>query len=222
MHEKTEKPSSHRLKKARQKGEIAQSTELATAVILMGVLLLLWGSSSLFGLRFREVFIAGFGQLATESVEGAFWNVFSPILKPVLLIFLGAVFLAIAGHFFQTGWIWKWRKKGKKAKPRLVYSLLKIGSIGLIAYLFMRAQKPDLGFIFAPSEKKFVFLLERAFALLFFICLALLILGICDFFYQKWKFYKQMYMTQQEKRDELRETEGDQQIKQRHRQKNTP
>lgn len=46
-----------------------------------------------------------------------------------------------------------------------------------------------------------------------------LILGIADYFYQKFKFKKDMKMTKQEVKDEFKQTEGDPQIKGRIRQK---
>ena len=113
MEEKTEKPSVRKLKKAREKGDVAQSPELTSGLILLGALLLLWALSSLFERGFKETF-----RLSLMSTELSF-RPFVPLLYPTLLMLAGIFVIALFSHLFQTGWVWSWPKSKKKGERRL-------------------------------------------------------------------------------------------------------
>lgn len=204
MQEKTEKPSQRKLKKARERGEVAHSAELTSTLVLAGGLLLLWSFSTLFHERLRGVFIRIFTRLNTLEPEEAMKEAGGMIVFPLAAILGGLFVLALLAHWVQTGWVWS-RKKGKrKAKSRPFFTLLKVTVIGAIGYLTLKTECPSLN----PPP-----LIETLFSLLVKVSLALLVLGIGDFIYQKWKYSQNMRMTRQELKDEQREAEGDSQSK---------
>lgn len=210
MSEKTEKPTRYKLKKAKEKGEVAKSAELASAILLTGALLFLWGLASLFDRRLKEVFCFS---LQYSDLNDAFWEVFSPVLLPMILIFLGLMSLAVASHLFQSGWIWKFKKKKKGGQRIFLFPLLKLVAAGIVGYGAIRFEHPSLQLLFSTAEEKEEILFKKIFFVLLVLCALFLVLGIFDFFYQKWRFYKQMHMTPQELREEKKETEGNTETK---------
>jgi flagellar biosynthetic protein FlhB len=98
-------------------------------------------------------------------------------------------------------------------------SLFKLLLIGWVVYEGVKSALPDLvptmdmqgtealGFVGSLTMK----ILNRA-------ILALLVLAVLDFFYQRWEFEESLKMTKQEVRDEYRQSEGDPMVKARIRQ----
>ncbi|MCC5832748.1 MAG: EscU/YscU/HrcU family type III secretion system export apparatus switch protein [Chlamydiales bacterium] len=216
VEERTEKPTKRKLKKAREKGEVAKSSFFAGAIVFTGGILLIWGSGSYFAGRFAASMKAG---LQKSELDGAFQKVAGPLLLPVGLFLLAIFAVAIIAHLVQTGWIWsteslrpKWRRK--KGERRFLLPLMQAVAIGGIGYLSIRA-KLDPNLLFTAAESQGAFLFKKIIFLSALIGASLLIMGLFDFFYQKQRYYKQMQMTPQEKKEELRETEGDPQIKSR-------
>jgi len=215
--EKTEKPTKQKLRKAKEKGQIAKSTFLAGALVFVGAILLIWGLQNLFAGRFQESMRVAFSQLSEPTLEGAFQNVIAPLLLPTVLTLVGILVIAIAAHLFQTGWMWateqikpKWRKK--KGERRFFLPLLQFAVIAGAGYLAIRT-KIDPNLLFSSPEKQSAYIFKKLMFLAVEVGALLLFLGLCDLFYQKWRFYKQMHMTPEEKKQELRESEGDPRLK---------
>ncbi len=202
--DKTEKPTNQKLKKARERGEVAKSTFLAGALIFVGGVLLIGALHTLLALRFQKSMKVAF---KLTELDGAFYKVIEPLLFPVLSIMVAILLIAIGSHLFQTGWMWIWPKRQKRGGGRrYVLPLLALAVIGGVGYLNIRA------FYLRSSIQ-----VETVYRTLFMVALEigalLLFLGLCDLFYQKWRYYKQMHMTPEEKKQEQRENEGDQQSK---------
>lgn len=215
--ERTEKPSKQKLKKARQRGEVAKSSFLAGALVFVGGILLIGGLHFLLAERFQMSMRAAFVLIGRPKLEGAFKMVFDPLLYPLAGILVGILAIAISAHLFQTEWIWaperirpKWRKKA--SERRIVFPLLQFLIIGAIGYLTVRAcVDPDL--LFTSPTKQSNALFRKLFGLCLQMGAALLLLGLCDLFYQKWRYQKKMQMTREELKQERRESEGDTQLK---------
>ena len=120
---------------------------------------------------------------------------------------------------FQTGWIWRWQQNKKRGRPRFVFPILKVLVIAAIGYVTLRGGTPSEQLLRAAAGEKVTFIFKQVFFLALKIALALLLLGICDFFYQRWKYYRDMRMTLNEVKEEKRETEGDHKTKSRMRQR---
>ena len=61
--EKTEEPTQQRREDFRKRGQVAQTKELASAVMLLSILLVMWGLGRFFLEQLLEVFIRTFGDL---------------------------------------------------------------------------------------------------------------------------------------------------------------
>ena len=203
MEEKTEKPSQRKLKQARERGEVAISTELTSALVLACGLLLLWFFSTVLKTRLEGIFTEVFSELNILDPEEGLKRVVLKMALPLTIFLVSLTAVAMAAQWVQTGWVWCRRKGKKKAQSRIFFTLFKVAVIGAIGYFTMKVERPSLH---PPS-------IQMLFSLLLKVALGLLILGIGDLIYQKWKFNQNMRMTKQELKDERRETEGDRQSK---------
>jgi flagellar biosynthetic protein FlhB len=92
--------------------------------------------------------------------------------------------------------------------------LIKILIVAWVAYLTLKSALP--GFIPLMDTNVAAILAaisKTAMKLAFRIALAILILGILDFQFQKWQHLKQLKMTKQEVKDEWKQIEGDPHLK---------
>lgn len=215
--DKTEKPTAHTLKKARERGEVAQSTELSTAILMTGGLLMLWGLNTLFYARLEKSFLGAVSSLSHPNPLKAIQQVFQPMIAPLGIFLIGIVVLCLMAPWVQSGGVFfKKRMPGrKKSSPRPFYMLLKIGILTLIGGLFIWCQKFRGDLIFSSSFEKVRFVVHEGFFLALTLLLALLVLGLGDFFYQRWRWYKQLHMTKQQAKDEQKEVNGNTLVKSR-------
>ena len=99
-------------------------------------------------------------------------------------------------------------------------SLLKVIVIGYIGYVTIAgAWKSYLMMSQQSLENSSIFLGNFIYQLLMKLGLALLIVGILDIYYQKWEYERSLKMTKKEVKDEMKDYEGNPQIKNKQRQK---
>jgi flagellar biosynthetic protein FlhB len=236
--EKTEQPTARRREEAREEGQIARSADLTAAAALLAALLILRALGPLMLARLLDLTRALGGTLPVTTAELApsVWQAVrgaAEVLGPFLLLVL---VLTAAVAVAQSGLLLTWKKMGLKpdrldpvagAKrifsgesiTRLGVGVFKVGVVGWIAYAFIRSQ---VGRVLAAGALHtaglFALSLNLLADLMLRLALALLILGLVDYFLQRWRLEKQLRMTKQEVRDELKKMEGDPLIKQRRRQ----
>jgi len=215
MQEKIVKPSPRKLKKAKEQGNVAISTELSSACILLSALLLIWIASPFIEKRFHTLFEEAYQLHIASDPIVSLKNAFSLFVFPMITFMALLVGVAYFLHFLQAGWIWSWNKRGKKGRARWIFFPLKLICFAGVSYVYLRKEKLTQKQFLVSATDNLSFLLKKNFLLLLYLCLTWLFLGICDFLYQKWKHYKQLHMTPQEVKEEKRETEGSQ-IKKRH------
>lgn len=240
--EKTEEPTAKKLSDARKDGKVAKSRELNNAVglfVLFGVLQVTISSLSerMLGLfktfyniipdyiteNSSDISSAAVARLFQEAVIDAFWMV---------LPFFAVGFFAMAAlDLYQV----KWKVTAKPLKPKLskfnpingfkrifsknslvelVKSIAKIILIAWISYGAVQDNERNLLFLCdMPILQAIMLIGSIIISTGFKISAVMLILGIADYIYQKWKFKEDMKMTKQEVKDEYKNAEGDPQIK---------
>ena len=237
--ERTEKGTAKRRQESRRKGQVAQSRELPSVLILMTALGFFYFAGSWMFWNISE-FIGGVYQnldtLRLNSVSDV--SAFSgDILKKLFLIlipfFVPLLIAGLIGNVGQVGFEMHsepLRPKLAKINPiaglkklvslrslvELGKSIMKLLIIGGISYGLIKA---DLG-EFPPLMHQGVgeillFIARVAFKILFFVCLALIILALLDYIYQRWQFEQSIKMTKQEVKDERKQSEGDPKVKSR-------
>lgn len=239
--EKTEKPTAKRLGEARKKGQVAKSPEVGSALILMGSLgVLLFGGAWMFWTLAN--FMHGiFENLGTLHMEGASASAFlleifeqiliviSPLMVVLLIVGIGANLAQVGFLFTGEPFVPKLSKfnpiTGMKkfvslrSFLELIKSLFKILLISGIAYAVLRGEMDILPSLMDMSVAQILsFIGIASLKILFYVSLGILVMAILDFIYQKWQHTKDLMMTKQEVKDEMKQSEGDPQVKSKIRQ----
>lgn len=237
--DRTEKATPKRRQDARKKGQVAQSREVPSVMILlMSLGVFFFAGSWMFwnlagymsdtlrsSAQFRIVDISDATVFVLQTARTVF-----KILLPLLLV----VFVAgLAGNVIQSGFLLssealapKWTKLNPASGLKRLFSLrslvelaksiVKILFVAAVAYLMI---KQDLDLIPTLTRQSvldiFAFAARVAFKICFNVCLALVVLAILDYAYQRWEHEKSLRMTKQEVKDENKQTEGDPKIKAR-------
>lgn len=236
--EKTEQPTPRRRQEAREQGQVPRSQDLTASIALLVGLVLL----NLFGPGILDrmlTLVNDVGDLSDISAASlAVWVRRAAYLTAsILLPFLALLFfLTIAGALAQTGPVIAWKKlqprlenisplKGLKrifstdSIARALLGSLKMFLVGLVAYYSIVQQiQPLLGAATIEPIGVLHMASQLVFSLSLRMALILLILGLIDYFYQRWKLEKSLRMSKQEIKDELKRMEGDPLLKTRRRQ----
>jgi flagellar biosynthetic protein FlhB len=237
--EKTEKATSKKREEARNKGQVAISREVSSAMVLLASLGFFYFAGSWMFWNLAEVIARVFenvGTLRFNTIDDA--SIFSmevlnrllAILIPFLLplAVLGfAVNVVQVGLKFSTEAI---SPKFSKLNPisgmkrfvslkslvELVKSVLKLVFIGTIAYLLVKGDLKSFPLLVHQEVGQIlVFIARVSLKICFFVCLAMIILSILDFLYQRWQHEQDLKMTKQEVKDEQKQTHGDPKVKSR-------
>lgn len=235
---KSEKPTPKRLKKAREEGQVAQSQEFASVVTLIVMLtavgflakpLLGWAMTELKqGFSANNEVFANSGTFLTfvnSRVLIAFW-IIAPILAALVVagvmsnvVVSGPTFSSKAVSFklsainpakgFQKIF-------GAKNGVKLITSILKLIFVGAVAWFYLHDKLETLAELrWAWSTMILTSIAKLILGLMIRVCIALLLLGLGDLVYQKWKYIKDLMMTKQEVKDERKETDGSPEVKNR-------
>lgn len=240
MGEKTEAPTPRKLQDAREKGQVAKSSDLSAALGLLAALILLnmYGPSILEG--FKDLMVASFKldtipTVASEAFDQGWRMVLRKGLAIVGPIFLVLSIVAVAVNLLQVGFL----ISGKPITPsldkisplqgfkrlfsartmmRLVMSLFKVTIIAAVAYLTIQSDLPALiGLTEISSVEVVGHSAHMVFVLGLKMCAVLLFLAILDYAFQKWQMQQDLRMTKDEVKEELKRMEGDPIMRQRRR-----
>ena len=241
--EKTEEPTSKRLDEARKDGNVAKSKEITTVASLFALFLLLRFWADHMGLDFLEVFhrvyeripefVRLFGNQASpqNQVELQLQDfVFTYLLMmlPIFVLAVGIAFLTNAVQF-------RWMVTFKPMKPKfsqlnpvkgfkrffsvqslieLIKSVAKLAVIFYIAYSYLIERQQTLFLLYdMPLLQVLQVARDMIFDLGIRISAFFILIAAADFLYTKFKWKKDMKMTKQEIKDEMKESEGDPAIK---------
>jgi len=239
--EKTEDPTSRKLQKARDEGQVGKSQEVPSVVILLsGVIAVFFFSSFLFTNIIdvmRQSFV--FTSIPDVSITyishlmikyaGKFFIIVAPILICVLFAALFANIAQVGIKISSKALQIKFSKlnpiKGFQSKfsSRSVMELFKsVGKLIIIFVVTYFAVIGEMDNMFRLYDNSvfqiLIFLMKLSFKIFIWVLIYMAFLAALDFAYQKWKFNEDQKMTKQEVKDEHKEVEGDPKIKSRIRQ----
>ncbi|MBO5093524.1 MAG: flagellar biosynthesis protein FlhB [Lachnospiraceae bacterium] len=246
--EKTEAATPKKLEDARKEGQVAKSREVGLGMSLLALFLILKAALGWIGESLLECFSMIYNRIP-ELVKlqdgmlpaAAFTAVFRNAMLRILLIlapFLIVGFIvAFVGDLIQV----KWKPTMKTLSPKLskmnpakglkkiispqsLIELLKaIVKIAMIAYIVYSTLRDQAGEIFAmydmPMMQAVAMTGNIVINLGIKISVFYMVIAGLDFLYQKWKFAEDMKMTKQEVKEEMKNSEGDPQIKGKQRQR---
>nr|WP_325189589.1 flagellar biosynthesis protein FlhB [uncultured Selenomonas sp.] len=239
--EKTEEPTPKKRADARKKGQVGRSQELNTAfVLLIGFfsLKLLWDSIYLSIANYTTYVFSNVNQTVdTENVIRIFIGIMTILAQTALPIMLFIMVIGLAINFFQVGLTFNTesiefkldklnpingfgRIFSKRSLVELVKSFFKILVIGFFLYRFIHEQLLAMPqFMFFDLTTSLALVAEIIFQMAFIVIGVIMVMAFCDYGYQKWQTTQDLKMTKQEVKDELKQSEGDPQIKGKIRQK---
>ena len=240
--ERTEKATPKRQKKARDEGNVAKSQDLNHALVLSIAFALFYVFSEPILNKLQFALYQTFthlhpAELPSSDVSGvlAFYqNILFKILVPFFsLLFISVVFvigIQMKGLFT----LYPLKPKLEKFSPmkmmknlidtfnifkpkkmvELLKAFVKIGVISIFSWAVIENRKIEILALFGADVETFFVKLGVILAeIVINICIALLILGILDWIYQKYEFDKSLKMTKQQVKDERKNAEGDPKIK---------
>ena len=235
---KTEPPTARRRREARSNGQVAKSQDLAAALLLVGALMILrflgpgiW--SRMLSIYRRALAADGAtdqGELIPLAAASAMemFKMVAPFMALMLLI-------AVLVTYAQVGLLWTFKplipslKKlnpitgiGRMFSPRsvvmLAQNLAKLALVGAVVYLSLLSMADQIIFALSLDHLTiFGLAAHLAFRLGITVAVLLTILALADFAYQRYRHEKDLKMTKEEVKDELRSMEGDPVVKRRRR-----
>jgi flagellar biosynthetic protein FlhB len=234
--EKTEQPTPRRIQKARGRGQVPQSVEFTSVVMLaalVGAIALLSRSLSVWASSLTMDGLSCQNQIFANS--DAFINFMNAkIIGSIVIILpiLGAIMAGtIAASMFVSGPNiapeaitlrleainpvsgFQQLFNGRNGVQVLI-AIAKIIAVSIILYVYLKDQIDVLMNLRWAQPVEIVYVTSKIIlGVCIRICLVLLVVAIGDVFYQKWKYTDELKMTKQEVKQEMRDTEGSPEVK---------
>jgi flagellar biosynthesis protein FlhB len=238
--ERTEAPTPKRREDTRKEGEVPRSVELTTAFLLLAGTAAVGAGGEAAGRAVLDVFGMATASLDAlpSSVDGARafvaalgWRALAG-MAPALFILSGTA-LAVSAlqargvlslEPLQPKWsrvdpiskvpqLWGW-----KALAELVKSLGKLALVGLVVWPIMNRAMGELPGLAERSPYALLDIARRyTVRMMLAAGTAYLIIALADYAYQVWQHEKQLRMSREEIKREVKENEGDQIVKVRRR-----
>lgn len=236
--EKTLEPTQKKIDEAHEKGDFARSKEIPTVVTFLAVLVFFWlGHDYLIGrvLHSANYFFSfnPFLDISRSTISYFLWTILLHLV-PILLPILGIVVAAgLAAEFSQVGFSFrkdpfepKWERLNPIPGLQKIFSLkqgveglkstIKLVIFSYITYLTLRNAIPQIAMMNQNTPRQALdIMLGIGLQLGFRTCGLLLLFCGFDYWFQRWQYIKQLRMTHQELKEELRQQEGDPVLKAR-------
>ncbi len=238
--DKTEAPTPRRRTEARQQGQIARSTDLNSALLLLGGMLCLRSMGprlmqSLLGVMQENLSVSDPEQTAHIDVLHVVSSAALATLTAAGPIMLGLLVLALAANLLQVGFL----ITGQPLQPslnklnplngfsrifsartlvQLAMNCLKLALICFVAYASIRERWSAI-FLALETDggEQAVLISQIVYAVGLRLAMVLVVLALLDYGYQRLRHEKDLRMTKEEVKEEMRRMEGDPVIRQRRR-----
>jgi flagellar biosynthetic protein FlhB len=234
--DKTEEPTARKLSQAREDGQVARSTELPAAVIVIGVFLMLLMTGGWLVTRLATIFANGFvfdrttlnkplllpAQFADQALSA-----FITVMPIMVFTVIAAIVAAgvTGGYLFSLQAVAPQGSKlslvnglgrifGTHAAVELGKAILKFSLVSGVLWWSIMSNMDDLirmGQMGLEPALASAGLMIMKSALL--VALSLALIAMIDVPYQKYAFNKKMRMTKQEVKDEYKQMEGSPDVK---------
>lgn len=236
--ERTEEATQQRREDFRRRGQVAQTRELASVLVLLGSAMIFWLMGRFFLTQISEVFVRSFGSFVIDAARNGDWipAIIFAAKKGLMIVIplVGCLMtMCIASTVLQTGLLnneeafdLKWEKlnpvEGLKRLFTLrslvegIKSVLKLVLISVVMYMIVKSRLLAIPSLMQFGVNQlFSYLGDLTVRLLGGIGIFMGVLAAADYFMQRWDLEKQMRMTKQEIKEEHKSREGDPMIKAR-------
>ncbi len=234
--DRTEDPTAKRLSEARDKGQVAKSMELHTALALLVGGWLLAGPGTSLLKQMSQLLIESLTNLPTSTPD-ELWllNLITKSMLHVVpyyaLIVLGLLITGVSITVVQTGFLWakdRLKPDFSRVNPlnglkrlfsgngaiELLRSLLKLSVVGWVAYTYVRDNITNLlGLGQMDFFSSMQYWMGLIFGLMSRVALVYMIVAVADYVYQRRQSKQSLKMTKEEIKEENKQTEGNPLIK---------
>ncbi|OEH85835.1 flagellar biosynthesis protein FlhB [Desulfuribacillus stibiiarsenatis] len=234
--EKTEKATPKKRQEAREKGQVARSNEINTALVLLFSFLILKFFGPFMANNVLTIFQTNLSEYVlweanTDNLKVITIDMLYTSFLVVLPVMLVAMVAGVSANLIQVGFMVTTdplKMKLEKINPisglkrmfsvrslvELFKSILKIAIISSVAFLSVYFQKETLFHLNRLELIEIIgFTADLAIDIGWRVALVLLILSIPDFVYQKYEHEKSIRMSKKDIKDEYKKSEGDPKIK---------
>ncbi|MBI5682712.1 MAG: EscU/YscU/HrcU family type III secretion system export apparatus switch protein, partial [Deltaproteobacteria bacterium] len=235
--QRTESATPRRRQEAREKGQVAKSTEVGSTVILISGLVVFyffgWGMiQSIKDIMAESISRSGSTILTQETIGAIFKNTImdmSYVLFPITIFPI----IGIMANVMQVGLLFTLepltpnfskinplegikRIVSERALAELIKGIFKLIVIGYMSYIVIKGEMVRFAPLVDMSMTGIIFYLGSISFKIFIATLwVLIIIAILDYAFNKWEMEKGLRMTKQEVKEEVKETEGQPLIKSR-------
>ena len=240
--EKTEQPTGRRLAKVKEKGNVPSSQELISAialVVLTGVTVIAGPKVVAWAMQeMHEGFSCNYSNASTSEAFLSFGRdkmagtalILAPFMVTLMVSGIASN-IAISGFNFTTETL---KLKfdsinpvngvkqlfSKSALVKLLLSVVKLIFISFIVYVYLRDKLDYLAtFQWTWTAELLTVISKLILGVVIRLCIGLLIIGVIDLIYQKKKFIKDIMMSKQEVKEEMKDMESPQEVQKRIKQK---
>ncbi len=236
--DRTEEATAQRREDFRRRGQVVQSRELASVLLLFGAALCMWLLGRFFMEQFMELCTLSVGEYLITSVRSGDLSAFAKFLGTKMLLVMGpalglATILSLMSSIMQVGFLYNedaiqfdfsrmnpvagfGRIFSLRAVVEGIKAIVKVSLVALIAFFIIRND-----IINSPLMAQFGIgqiltqMSSTVMKLLVGIGIFMAVLSMFDYGYLWWDLEQKMRMTKQEIKEEHKSREGDPLIKAR-------
>ncbi|BFH14816.1 flagellar biosynthesis protein FlhB [Paenibacillus melissococcoides] len=234
--EKTEKATPKKRQESRKKGQVAKSSDLSGASILLACFFCLLMFGGFYKERVLDLFADSLQhRLTMEVTVGNVTDYFAQVFLKGLIVlapvFLAAFLMGLIVNYAQIGFLFTgepMKMKLSKIDPiqgfkrifslrsvvEFLKSILKLAAIAAIVYLSLWGERDRIvQMSHVPLSEILSYTAQITLSLGLKIGAALFALAVMDYMYQRYEHEKSMRMSKQDIKDEYKKTEGDPLVK---------
>lgn len=230
---RTEEPTERKLRKAREDGKVAKSSDLISSLVLIfsitavGALARYWLDTFQDMLKY---YLGLTSEISTLPLKNLFVGILPYFARLSLPIMAVAFFAALVGNIFQVGFLFstkpitpdftkilprfdRWFQRSfvsAEASFNLMKSVVKVGITGVIAFLAIRSNVEEL---IGLTNGTFLMAIKVvggiAFRIMLQASIVMLVFSISDYYFQRRQHMQSLKMTRHEVKEERKQVEGD-------------
>ncbi len=236
--EKTEQPTDRRRTQARRQGNIARSVDMTAATVLLAAA----GGLYFIGPTCGEAFVQLLrGTLQSDplltldrrTAVALIWSIAITTAEAVVPLMLLVMFGSFLASVAQVGFLWspealqpKWERLNPlsgmqrlfslQSAMRLIGSFIKIAAVAVVAYSYLLNHQSEFQALAQQDLPTLIMTAGRSYCELgFSLAITLVGLAILDYGYQWWQHERDLRMSKQELREEMKDMDGNPQMRAR-------
>ena len=235
--EQTEEPTARKLRNARDEGQVARSVELPAAAVTIGAIFVMFMMGGYWMKQVAEIFASGFkfDRKALDNPDlmvTTFAHQLGESFLLIIPILLATAILAILSSGATGGYLFSLKSTlpnfsklslmsgfnrmfGARAAIELLKSILKFTLVATVLWSLVSRQMDQMmqlgQMALEPALSAAGWMIGES---ALWLSLSLLVIALIDAPYQRYAFFKQMRMTKQEVKDEMKDMEGRPEVKQ--------